>query len=112
MDAQMKYEYIIRMAHGCPRYGVPEANALVYDNYDDNNLNFEQGLRLGKIVTSIRYAVDKVLKEHSSTLPENLKEELEELSDEGLMNTAKIDLNTTVSRILEIFQSINLRPGV
>lgn len=108
----MKYEEIIRMAHSCPRFGVPEADALVYDNYNDNDHSFEQGVKFGKIVTSIRYAVDKVLKEHHSSLTEEQIEELEQLSDEGLMEQKKTTLNDTVKRIHDIFKSINLRPEV
>ena len=112
MEIQMKYEVLIRMAHNCPRYGVPEADATIYDNYHGINHEFEDGIRLGKIITSIRYAVAKVLKKHVAKLSKDLQEELDELADGELINPTKQDLDRVVNRIHEIFQQIGLQVGL
>jgi len=129
----LNYEYLIRRAHQCGRFGVEGANADIFrhfsmaeisyrtekenikngkpraTNKDIEELLFDYASRAGKVAAYIGTAIEKVLKDYDSKLSDEQKEELE---------NCKVDLITpdfeTIEKVInkanDIMQKIDLYP--
>lgn len=80
----MNFEYLIRGAFQCGRYGMPGANADIYRSFEHACYNydrrdqlksekkeeaiFEYARYIGIITTHIEHAIDNILKEYKDTI--------------------------------------------
>ena len=127
----MDYEYLIRAAHNCGRYGVEGANADIYRTLETKSallnterenietgkprewnekieeMEFKYGFKCGEVATHVNIAINKVLKEHEDKLSEGQHEKLEGLK--VLSNNVKIEtLDSTIEEAWVIFKEIGL----
>lgn len=100
----LNYEYLIRRAFQCGRYGVPGANADVFRalersfvlNRDNNNVNqkseellFDYAFACGEVATYIITAIEKFAKDFEENLTTEQNEEVEDLI--SLLNNSRIE---------------------
>ncbi len=129
----MNYEYLIRRAHKCGRFGVEGANAdtfrhlsmaeIRYRTEKENiakgksretnaaldELAFDYGSRAGKVAAYIGIAIEKVLKDHNAALSESQKEELENCKVELISPSIKT-LYKVIAEADAIMLNIGLYP--
>jgi hypothetical protein len=132
-DNALNYEYLIRRAHQCGRYGVQGAdadtfrrlqrNASMYSNEKESiekgkerlsNQNIEDllvkyMLSAGEVSAYIKTATDKVKKQYESKLSDEQYNELEEV--EVLLIEPDINkINEAIQRAEKIMLEIGLFP--
>ena len=132
MDA-LHYEYLIRRAHQCGRYGVKGANAdvfrgleraeVLYRTEKENQekgkskqwnktleeLAFDYGKKSGEVSAYINTAIKKVLNDYENKLTDEQKEELENCEIELIdSNISKIE--NVIEKAQEIMIKIELFP--
>ncbi|MGB1315462.1 MAG: hypothetical protein ACPG4Y_05545 [Chitinophagales bacterium] len=128
----MGYEYLIRRAHQCGRYGVSGANADEYRRLIrkanmyisekalvENNQPRQWGeplekmladymVSLGQIIAYIKTATSKVQNDHYNDLTTVQREELEEV--EMLMHEANIEsITEAIDRANAVFKELGLK---
>ena len=113
-EKAMEYEYLIRSAFNCGRYGVAGANADTYRYLEGKVVSansgegdkFELGLAMGRVVAYIDNALKTVLKEHSANkeFTAKIDECLCLINSDPTME--KIDV--CVAQAREAFESIGL----
>ena len=122
MDA-LKYENLIRRAHGCGRMDVPGANADYYrglqtryiryrDNTDpDRNVELltEYAFACGEIAAYVYSAISKFQNDYEDQFNDDQREELNELTD--LLIDANIDeLDQVIERAEVLMLLFGLNP--
>ena len=102
-ESALNYEYLIRRAFQCGRYGVPGANADVFralersfvfnrDNSDislSEKLLFNYAFGCGEVATYIITAIEKFAKDFEENLTAEQNEEVEDLI--SLLNNSRIE---------------------
>lgn len=102
-ESALNYEYLIRRAFQCARYGVPGANADVFRalersfvlNRDNNNVNqseellFDYAFNCGEVATYIITAIEKFAKDFEENLTTEQSEEVEDII--SLLNNSRIE---------------------
>lgn len=114
-ESALNYEYLIRRAFQCGRYGVPGANADVYRalemsfvlNRDNNDINqsekllFNYAFGCGEVATYMITAIDKFAKDFEEHLTAQQNEEVEDLI--SLLNNSRIEqIEQAIGRAQEL----------
>jgi hypothetical protein len=102
-ERALNYEYLIRRAFQCGRYGVPGANADIYRalemsfvlNRDNNDIDqsekllFDYAFNCGEVATYIITAIEKFANDFEENLTAVQIEEVEDLI--SLLNNSRIE---------------------
>jgi hypothetical protein len=102
-ESALNYEYLIRRAFQCGRYGVPGANADIYRalemsfvlNRDNNDIDqsekllFDYAFNCGEVATYIITAIEKFANDFEENLTAVQIEEVEDLI--SLLNNSRIE---------------------
>ena len=92
-DYAMRYEYLIRRAFNCGRFGVSGANADVFRGLERDFVHFRDNKGInspeermqkyafscGEVATYIKFAVEKFAKKFDNELTEEQKQEVEDI---------------------------------
>ncbi len=122
----MSYEVLIRRAHQCSRYKVPEADADLYRSLQRKAMSYEQSKNsiipktqnhfaeymqsCGQISAYIDTAIEKVLIEYYSRLNTSQKNELTSIQD--LLSTTPHlkEITEAIARAEKVFLDLELYP--
>jgi hypothetical protein len=119
-ECALNYEYLIRRAFQCGKYGVPGANADVFRilernfvlNRDNNNVKqseellFDYAFNCGKVATYIKTAIEKFAKDFEENLTAEQNEEIEDLI--SLLNNSRIE---QIEEAIERAQTLMIAHG-
>jgi hypothetical protein len=119
-ESALNYEYLIRRAFQCGRYGIPGANADVFRalersfvlNRDNNTVNqseellFDYAFACGEVATYIITAIEKFTKDFEENLTAEQNEEVEDLI--SLLNNSRID---QIEQVIERAQALMIAHG-
>ncbi|KAB1061466.1 hypothetical protein [Salibacter halophilus] len=128
----MEYEYLIRKAFNCGRFGAPGANADIYRRYERNkglyesetdavknnkprkwnqpieDLAYEAGRKEGEVVAHINNALDHVEKHYQDELTSEQEKELSDCKSE-LLEPSKEKIDKVIDRVHEVFSEAGLQ---
>jgi len=121
----MYFEYLIRAAYKCGRYGAPGANADIYRNFEhacysydhSNELSpkdkesaiIEYGKYLGIVTTHIEHAIDKILKEYKNKITPKQEKTLKGLEN-LVLEPSKENIEKYFKEIEDIFLELKIYP--
>lgn len=120
----LNYEYLIRRAFQCGRYGVPGANADVFRalemsyvlNRDNNDINqseillFNYAFGCGEVATYIITAIDKFANDFEENLTAEQKEEVDDLISH--LNNSRIEqIEHAIQRAQELMITYGRYPA-
>jgi hypothetical protein len=119
-ESALNYEYLIRRAFQCGRYGVPGANADVFRalersfvlNRDNNDVNqseellFNYAFDCGEVATYMITAIEKFANDFEANLTPEQNEEIEDLI--SLLNNSRIE---QIEQAIERAQALMITHG-
>lgn len=129
IDYAMSYEYLIRRAHQCGRYGVEGANADIYRSYEraalayedasagrptfstrsKEELAFKAGEETGAIITYLRTALEKLQTDFEDRFNEEQREGLESC-EMALLSSKREDIERVIDKATEISVAAGIYP--
>lgn len=129
----MTYEYLIRRAYQCGRYGVSGADADIYRAYERkeiiyrkdkeaiengtprirtgsiDDLAHEAGIASGEIATHLESAIEKVLKDYDNQFNQNQKDILQDCIDK-LLSPTKDNIEDAIQRATDVMVEMKIFP--